>query len=396
MSEEFRAVEPDELGKCLSLWSEVFKRADGDCFVPYLRGDPWYRHEYTRVCVLDGKLVSALQICEREVRVGSARIRMGGIGNVATHPDHRKKGYSSRLLRDAIAVMREHGMDFSVLFTGIQPFYEKAGWCSVPVRTLSGRLRRKLRDDTQTKYSTRPCDWTYDMPSIQGIHEEGNSLRPLTVVRSREYWKGYALPRFGAPKSTLLAETEGRICGYLFFQFDKENCWLREIGYASGDKECAQVLIQKAAARASALGVRRIWSDLPHEPEISAAIAQVSRQVEIHQPMDMMCRIINMQSLGQRILPELNRRARLGKPPSGSISLDTEMSSLELTVRFGRVALGAHNPARIPVTQSDFFSLLFGIKDEEELGLALSHKDRQIVSALFPPQHPVFWLPDHF
>ena len=396
MSEEFRAIGPNELGDCLSLWREVFERTNGDYFAPYLHGDPWYKHDYTRVCALDGKLVSALQICEREVRVGSARIRMGGIGNVATHPDHRRKGYSSRLLRDAIAVMLAHGMDFSVLFTGIQPFYEKAGWCSVPVKALAGRLRRRLREDTEIRYSTRPCDWTYDMPSIQRIHEEFNSTRPLTVVRSREYWKGYAVPRFGAPKCTLLAETEGRICGYLFFQFDKENFWLREIGYAPGDKECARVLIHRAAARTSALGVRRIWSDLPREPEILAAIGQVAERVKIQEPMDMMCRMINMQSLGRKVLPELNRRVRLSKPPSGSISLDTEMGSLELTVRFGRVSTGAHNPSRIPVSQSDFFSLLFGIKGVEELDLPIAYKDRQIVSALFAPQRPAFWLPDHF
>jgi len=387
---------PNELGKCLGLWREVFKRADGDYFTPYLHGDPWYRHDYTRVCVLDGSPVSALQICEREVRIGGARIRMGGIGNVATHPDHRRKGYSSRLLTDAIGVMFGHGLDFSVLFTGIQPFYERAGWRSVPVKTLAGQLRSGLQDDMRMNYSTRPCDWTYDMPSVQRIYEEFNSARPLTVVRTPEYWKGYALPRFGAPKSTLLAETQGRIAGYLFFQFDKENCWLREIGYVSGEEECAEALIYRAAARSSEVGAQKIWSDLPHEPEIAIGIGEVAEQVEAHEPTGMMCRIINVESLGRRILPELNRRARSAKPPAGSISLDTEMGSLELTVRFGRVTPGAHNAARIPISQSDFFALLFGIKGIDELNLSAAPRDRRIISALFPPQRPVFWLPDHF
>jgi predicted acetyltransferase len=384
--EEFRAIKQSEMEECLDMWGIVFERVGRQYFVPYFEGDPWFKRAYTRVCVVDGKIASAVQICERKVRVGEAELVMGGIGSVGTYAEYRGRGYSSRLMLDTVRVMKRHGMDFSVLFTGIQPFYEKALWRSVPQKYISAEVG-SFKTDADS-YNIRALDWDTDLPDLKVIYESFNEGRPLTTIRTDEYWGGYGRARFCEP--TLVAESGGKGVGYIHFAYDEPNCWPREIGYLPGHEGCAGPLIQKMIARCP--DMEKLIVNFPHEPVIMDAINGIAKEVEIREPMGGMFRIINIRSLGERLLPELNRR----RAPDGSISLDTEIGSLRLAVDKGKVSLGAENPIRIPLSQLEFFCLVFGIKSVEELGLTLPERAKDILEALFPPQKPVFWLADHF
>ena len=392
MPEEFRAIRASELNECLDLWGNVFV-VDRDYFPPYFYGDPWFKRAYTRVALADGKIVSAMQICERRVRVGEAEIIMGGIGNVATYPDYRGRGYSQRLLWDCAKVMRDRRIDFSVLFTGIQPFYAKALWRSVPQRMFAGEPKVDI-PSADPRYAIRAWDWDKDMQAVQRVSDAFNAGRPLTTVRTAEYWAGYLLSRFGKPESRFVAEFDGIVVGYMYVNRDADNCWLQEIGYLPEHKACAEALLFTAAGLAREVGSQNIRGNLPHEPEILAAIDKIADKIEITEPMGGMFRVTNMHSLAQRLLPELNRRAK--RSPDGAISLDTELGSLRFAVRDGRATLGARNPVRVPVSQLEFFCLLFGIKDAGELGMSIPDKASGIIETIFPRQRPVFWGPDHF
>ena len=388
-SAEFRAIKPSELDECLDLWGIVFERVGRGYFPPYFYGDPWFKPEYTRVAVVDGKIVSAVQICERRVRVGESEIVMGGIGNVGTYTEHRGHGYSTKLMEDTVRVMHENGIDFSVLFTGIQPFYERTGWRSVPQTMLAGRIKPDIKP-IKGRYTIRESNWELDLPALQRIHNAFNDGISLATVRTSEYWEGYLHARFGQPQFTLIAESGGKPVGYIFFGWDKPNCWLKEIGWLPGEEECVRPLVHAAVSRALASENEMVHMNLPHEPEVLAGLAEAAENIEPREPMGMMCRIINMQSLSERILPELNRRAT--GVPDCAISLDTEFGSLEFT----HGPLGAHDPIHIPLTQLELFCLLFGIKDVEELGLAIPREAGEIARMLFPKQRQVFWLADHF
>jgi GNAT superfamily N-acetyltransferase len=395
MGEEFRAIKASEFEECLDLWGIVFERVGRGYFPPYFYGDPWFRRVYTRVCAVDGKLVSAIQICERRVRFGDSEIVMGGIGNVATLPEYRGKGYSQRLLADCARVMHDRRIDFSVLFTGIQPFYEKVLWRAVPQRIFTGQIRADLPKQP-SKYSVRVCDWAVDLPGVRRVYDAFNQGRTLTTVRTPEYWQGYALVRFGKPENTIVAEADGHIAGYLYFHRDEQNCWMQEIGYLPQHRDCAEELVSRAIELAREAGAGTFWCNLPHEPEIFAAVERVVENLEPREPMGMMCRITNMRSLAERALPELNHRTEKTRLSDCAISLDTELGSLRLTVKGNRVSLGARNPIRVPLSQLEFLCLLFGIKSAGELGLCMPRGTAEIIPALFPPQRPVFWLPDHF
>lgn len=392
----FRSVKPSEYEECLDLWEKVFTPVPRSLFTPYFYGDPWYRRAYTRVCEEDGRIVSAVQVVERRVYVGSAELVMGGIGNVATYPDYRGRGYNTQCLRDIIRVMKRYGMDFSALFTGICDFYARLGWRSVPMKYYAGAFLTDQTCDGTSGYTVRMCSHERDLPALQRIHESFNRHRAFTTIRTPEYWRGYVMPRFGAEDDTLVVEIGGSVVGYLYAQIHNTRCILQEMGHLRGHEACLSPLTCAVASRAMARGATSFEFRLPEEPDVFQAIRGVVQSLDFREVPSGMCLVTNMRSLGRRLLPELNRRARESNPRSGSVSLDMEMGNLALTVANGEVVLGGRNPIRIPISQPDFFCLLLGIKDAGELGIETTREAGVIISALFPRQRPVFWLPDHF
>jgi aminoglycoside 2'-N-acetyltransferase I len=67
----------------------------------------------------------------RTVTWNGRKLDIGGIGGVATHPDHRHHGYASVALNAAVQTMRDHeAVEFALLFC--EPhnfaFYQARGW----------------------------------------------------------------------------------------------------------------------------------------------------------------------------------------------------------------------------------------------------------------------------
>jgi GNAT superfamily N-acetyltransferase len=84
---------------------------------------------------LDDNLVSRVGIVKRVVSVNEDVVVVGGIGGVVTRPEHRKRGYSTSLMRSAQRFIRDElPANFGLLICDpkLQPFYEKLGWKVVP------------------------------------------------------------------------------------------------------------------------------------------------------------------------------------------------------------------------------------------------------------------------
>jgi len=144
------------------------------------------------------------------------------------------------------------------------------------------------------------------------------------------------------------------------------------------------------------MGARKVWYNVPHEPLVRRALKRVTRSIEPGEYQGGLYRLIDLRSLSAQIIAELDHRAQQNMLPSGAISLDTELGSLELTVEDRRVSLGAADPVHVRLSQPDFFGLLFGLKPVNEMQVPMTMEAYQIMSALFPRQRSVFWSPDHF
>ena len=79
----------------------------------------------------DGGLVCHAGIFFRTVTWNGQKVHIGGVGQVATHPGHRRRGYASVALEAVVQTMRHHdAAQFAVLFC--EPhnfeFYQSRGW----------------------------------------------------------------------------------------------------------------------------------------------------------------------------------------------------------------------------------------------------------------------------
>lgn len=154
----------------------------------------------------------------------------GGIGEVCTSINHRRRGLSSILLKDAIAIMNSQPLEGERMACSLlhaspdfRPVYSKVGgyrsvtsyWSVVPVRwkslllTESETVARlddtnaaiseseKIGGGTTSSYIVRNAKFPNDAPQLQQLHHEYSEKRLITIVRSEEYWTRYVSAELG-------------------------------------------------------------------------------------------------------------------------------------------------------------------------------------------------------
>ena len=82
----------------------------------------------------EDRLVASAGLHLREARHDGARVRIGGIGGVMTHPAERRRGFATAALQRAHDVFAEQGAQFSLLFCEPKniAFYTHLGWRVFP------------------------------------------------------------------------------------------------------------------------------------------------------------------------------------------------------------------------------------------------------------------------
>lgn len=155
-----RSPQSDEIPAVLELSRSIFFKdaptyQEGAKRWPMALHDDWGQNHY--VMLYNGQPVSTIGRLERDILVRGHRLRMGFIGGVCTHPDHRGKGLASIILQASLAKFREHDVDV-VYISGARPLYYGIGATHIggftefviPGDGLSAYLRQDviLRDAT--------------------------------------------------------------------------------------------------------------------------------------------------------------------------------------------------------------------------------------------------------
>ncbi|MBC7327936.1 GNAT family N-acetyltransferase [bacterium] len=384
MIREVRREERDEL---LSLLKSAFPGTEIEWFPPYYDGDPYYKFEYTRVWEENGKLVSTVQIVKKILRIEDQTILLGGIANVGTHPDHRGRGYATALLEDSIRIMREEGFHLSLLFTGIQPFYERLGWREVPFPFLHIST---IPTDIPPQQNIRDYN-DDDIPDIVRIYNEFNDKRNLSVVRDEAYMRGW-IWKWRHHQEVLIYEEDSRPVGYIRFSKGRtaEPFWINEFGCLKGREDCFVPLLSEAIRRASENAPSSCTIHLPLEDFIIQGIKTVMGEPQLQFGKGAMWRLINLPALLSAISPVLSRRSEGLK---GVLPLDIEGHTATLKLDNGRVSVEDSLPASPPpihLSQKLFVNLLAGFEDEEAKTLPVE------LRKLFPPAKPIFYSFDTF
>ncbi|GAH73251.1 unnamed protein product, partial [marine sediment metagenome] len=123
---------------------------------------------------LHGEPIARAIIADRQMRIGCAHVRMGGIGGVWTKPEHRKQGHMRAVMDRAVEFMREEGFDLSLLF-GITDFYPRWGYATmIPDQRLTIATENALRAASDLKVRAYRRG---EMPKLDRIYNSLNALR---------------------------------------------------------------------------------------------------------------------------------------------------------------------------------------------------------------------------
>ena len=133
-NDRLEVIAPDRKRHAEELYDLLWKAFPYEEYYGFLDRCRWgyiggshYDWNSSRIGILNGRIVTHWGVWDFRMRIGVARVRVGGIGVVATDARHRKRGLMNRTADNALGAMRSAGYDMSLLF-GIDEFYHRFGY----------------------------------------------------------------------------------------------------------------------------------------------------------------------------------------------------------------------------------------------------------------------------
>jgi len=355
---------------------------------------------------VESETISRLLIADRQMRVGCAKVRMGGIGGVWTDADHRKRGHMRAVMDHGIEFMREEGFEVSLLF-GITDFYPRWGYATmIPDERLVIPTENALRaaSDLRVRAYRRG-----EMPRLERIYDSLNALRtcsivrpyfrPLKPMRRSSHRPGRAsLPNSLAPtipKDTfrmgtrffttvtifVVEDQRGRIVGYGVYDREhldphtgertpiEDEVAVAEVG--ATQEQAYDAILAHLGKLASRRKVEQIVAFVPVDDPFALHCRSYGAEQHISTRADgsAMMRIINLEQLMGKLAPELTRRVA-GRGLSAKLSVVTDIGSVAVRVsnRSARVVTSLKGADyTLELAQWKLLQLLIGYRTLEDV-----------------------------
>jgi predicted GNAT family N-acyltransferase len=186
--------------------------------------------------------------------VARTSISAGGIGEVCTSAQHRRRGLSKLLLQDAIRIMKSSEMQISLLHAApaFVPVYRTGGgyaatvskWSGVTLHTEELQLTRNATTNT-TKI--RLAEFPLDTQRLQTLHQAYSERRFAgCIVRSEQYWNEYLSKELDGTLYVLVDDNDV-ITAYMSLRRRGERFQIREFGCdltIVGSSNCEQAVVE--------------------------------------------------------------------------------------------------------------------------------------------------------
>jgi len=353
-----------------------------------------------KVEIVEGtRSVSQLWIIDRVMRIGSRAVKTGGIGGVGTDREYRMQGLAKQVLEGAVELMKREGYDASFLY-GIQDFYHRFGYVTcMPERRLYVDTRAAERAEKRGKMRrVKKGDW----PQIVRIYNRDNARRTASVVRDPRTWNRFPMgSQFGVDAEVWVAVDDGdRVKGYVAVDDVEGRVRAAELGGVGED--LFHTLLKFLASRAVRLRRQELSLSIPVDHPFALFCRNFGCRESTHFGRNggPMGRIINLNSLMEKILPELEDRWGHEDGESG-VNLATDLGSCSLNWEQGKLALGEERKGSvIRLRQEALMLLLMGYRTPSDLLAEGRIKGGRwvlpLLERLFPLQQAHMWWPDRF
>lgn len=138
---------------------------------------------------VDGELVSVCSLYPFETRLHGEWQALGGIGGVATPPQHRSKGYARELLTGALTELAERGMAYSALWPVSYPYYRTLGWELAHLETNYEFPPEALQGIATTSKGSFDRIHPSEYDRIASVYKEIADDLTLAFDRSPDWWQ---------------------------------------------------------------------------------------------------------------------------------------------------------------------------------------------------------------
>lgn len=364
-------------------------------FLPHELGLPW---EQVRVEV-DGELVSWMQTFTVPHRLRGATLESAGVVGVHTADAHQMRGHMRFMLETVLERAERRGVPLSTLYGGVADVYHRWAYATVmPEFRFSISTRRA--EAVPGRHRIRGGE-PGDRPAIARLYNRKTAGITGVRVRDPERWLG---PRQGLYFGRLDAwvrvalNADGQIVGYCIGdQIDPDAQRLDIVDAQATSSAVAGSLIRAMAEEAIRHRIGTVVFHVYPTGRVGRYLRNLDVSLTTERPIgrSQMVRLglpgAVLDTLGPYALAQAD--ALGGQRPS-RLLVATELGS-------GELPLGGNlppHPVRLPSAR--LAEILFGYRSAEELreihGVCLSHRDAEVLDALFPPIDAYCYWPDRY
>lgn len=304
------------------------------------------RHMRRHLIVRDGgRIVGQLALHPVQLRLEGVRLKVGGIGTVATDPQRRGEGIMGILLQKAIEVMEARKYDLSIL-GGDRQRYGWFGWENAGVRTVYSLTPRSLGvlepEDRTLSLVRNPV---LDAPLCRRIGRQGRE-RAVGAVRPARYIEHIV----GRTSRDLWVAESGRRWAYLVLGGSAHQARPYErVDEVGGDPHLVVQALRRIVYRNHLVHLRAMAGPDPYEHSLFSSISS-SWSVQ----SDLMAKVLNPTRLLEQLLPAVADRAKACGVNCAFVFCDTAGNEWQ------RWRLGRGPEYRLIIGERALVRLLFG------------------------------------
>jgi predicted acetyltransferase len=353
-------------------------------------GNSHYDYEVSRIALLDREVISHWGVWGYEMRVGTTRLKAGGIGAVATRENYRKRGLMTQAGQASLGAMREAGYDLTVLH-GFTKDYSRFGY---------------VRAWTYTTYDVHVDDINVrgQLPSFIAFDLNKNDVADALYNTSHEPFTGTAVrPTY---QNVLMRQrkvygwsnSQG-LQGYVYVEPLPDEKMLRCMEVV-GDTQAALLTLQQLAKTNECEYIR--FTTLPHyHPVLIYLRSKMVKAITDYNKSygwknnGWMARMINLRSSLEKLSADLSKRLRHSVYANwqGELLLTGVDEQVVLELDHSNVHVSLPKPTGHVVEGGQHLvQLLIGTEEPLEAALAadmkLSGEAKGLIQVLFPKQYP--------
>ncbi|EMA20496.1 GNAT family N-acetyltransferase [Haloarcula marismortui] len=239
---EFRPVPTTDREACQRILQYAFAPETGP--VPPDPDGDWPPSLFDQRGLYDGDTLRA--VCKLyffDTTVRGAATTVGGLGAVATPPEHRGQGLAADLCRHALSAYRKADVGFVTLWPFSTPFYHRLGWGTANTYRRFDLPPSALPDDDTAGQLVRldADDWE----RLRRVETAAAAGTALSLRRSEAWWRERTLADWdddGVPYCYGY-ERDGELQGYVVYTVaDDANNTLSVSNFAAVDEEARRAL----------------------------------------------------------------------------------------------------------------------------------------------------------